>query len=72
MFYNDLGKGEYLYINFFTVKNTLKPLSDEIEKSEIIPGHEGIKDIALAAVFPSENLEKMAHSDLKSEFLVKM
>lgn len=58
LFHNDLGKGEYLYVNFFTIKRTLKPCSDEIEKSEIIPGHEGIKDVALAAGFPLEKLDK--------------
>ena len=57
-FYNDFGKGEYLYVNFFTIKRTLKPCSDDIDKSEIIPGHEGIEKLALAAGFPKEKLEK--------------
>ena len=58
IFYSDLGKGEYLFTNFFTVKIFLAPMSDEIDKSEIIPGHEGIKKIALAAGFPLGKLEK--------------
>ena len=58
-FYNDLAKGEYLYANFFTVKNTLSPQNCKtIERSEIIPGHEGILDLALAAGFPREKLQK--------------
>jgi hypothetical protein len=59
IFYNDLGKGEYLYTNFFTVKSSLPPSNHEIiERSEILPGHEGIIDIALAAGFPREKLKE--------------
>jgi hypothetical protein len=56
VFQNDLGKGEYLYVNFFAIKRTLKSLSNQIDKSEIIPGHEPIKGLALAAGFPLEEL----------------
>jgi len=57
-FYSDLAKGEYLYANFFTVKNILSnPNCTTIESSEIIPGHEGIKYLALAAGFPREKLK---------------
>ena len=58
VFQNDLSKGEYLYVNFFTIKRTLKPCSEQIDKSEIIPGHETIKDLALAAGFTLEELGK--------------
>ena len=58
-FYNDLAKGEYLYANFFIVKSSLSRQDYEtIEKSEILPGHERIKDIALAAGFPREKLQQ--------------
>lgn len=59
IFYSDLAKGEYLFANFFTIKLMLSPVNNEIiNKSEIIPGYEGIKNMALAAGFPLEKLEK--------------
>ena len=58
-FYNDLGKGEHLFTNFFTVKFTMEPMSDtEIHEIEIIPGNEGIENLALAAGFPREKIKQ--------------
>ncbi len=59
LFYNDLGKGEYLYANFFTIKSFFAPMDNKtIVKSEMFPGHEGIRDIALPAGFPRKKLNE--------------
>ena len=60
-FLNNLAKGEYQYINFLTVivkSQKGGEVKNGVEhRSQIIPGHCGIKEIALAAGFPEYELE---------------
>ncbi len=56
-FSTNLGKGEHLYINFFTIDVVKKQNSpSNIGIIKIIPGHEGIKSIALPLGFPEKEL----------------
>ena len=62
IFSNDLAKGEYQYVNFFTVtviaQTNYMVVNKEYPKIQMIPGHIGIEKISLAAGFPKNQLFK--------------
>ena len=56
-FISDLGRGEYLYINFFSIIITPDKSGNPVKNiMEIIPGHPAITDLSLPQGFPRTEL----------------